>query len=378
MIPINVLAVEDGSIMNNDQMQDESLNEETEQSEVKSEFYEAKVIKVEEKPMEDQALLDQGFPDTMQIVTVKILKGPFTGEERKIDNINTGNAAYDLWVDRGDNVVLYAELSDDETEITDLYISDFIRWPYIRNLSILFILLLIVIGKWQGIKALISLGITGLAIIQFMLPLMLKGYSPILLAIIVCIFTTIGTVVIITGFTTKSFSTILGSLSGVLIAGFLSYIVGNAIKLTGLSAQEAQMLMYIPQGITFDFKGLLFAGIIIGALGAVMDVAMSISSAMEEIKNTKANISTKELVKSGLSVGKDIMGTMSNTLILAYTGSAIPLLLLFMAYETSFLKVINLDLIATEIIRALTGSIGLLSSIPITAVIYGLFQRKKA
>src|SRR5690606_9181679 len=112
-------------------------------------------------------------------------------------------------------------------------------------------------------------------------------------------------------------------------------IVGNAIHLTGLSAQESQMLMYIPQSIEFDFRGLLFAGIIIGALGAVMDVAMSISSAMEEIKGKNPNLDSKELVKSGLAVGKDVMGTMSNTLILAYTGSAVPLLLLFMAYESS-------------------------------------------
>ena len=138
-----------------------------------------------------------------------------------------------------------------------------------------------------------------------------------------------------------------------IIAGIISYGFGNIAKLTGLSAQEAQMLMFIPQGIEFDFKGLLFAGIIIGALGAVMDVAMSISSAMDEIRSNNTSIATKDLVRSGLVVGRDIMGTMSNTLILAYTGSAIPLLLLFIAYETSIVNVLNLDLIATEVVRPL-------------------------
>ena len=382
--PIVTLADENDSDIDENQQGDlldgtmeESDNFTEDTVELPTDFYEAKVLKIEERKLENADLEAQGFTDTVQIVTVKILDGKFKGQEKVIENMNTGNAAYDIWVDKGDKVLLYAELTEDQSEIENIFISDFVRWPNLRNLTLLFIILLILIGGWQGTKALVSLGITAFAIVQFMLPMMLKGHSPIILAILVCLFTTVVTIIIITGFSIKSLSTILGTLSGVLIAGVLSYIMGNIVHLTGLSAQEAQMLLYIPQGISFDFKGLLFAGIIIGALGAVMDVAMSISSAMDEIKNTNPSITVKELVQSGFTVGKDIMGTMSNTLILAYTGSAIPLLLLFMAYETSMLKVINLDLIATEIVRALTGSIGLLASIPITAIVYGVLQRKK-
>ena len=137
------------------------------------------------------------------------------------------------------------------------------------------------------------------------------------------------------------------------------------------------MLLYIPQGIQFEFKDLLFAGIILGALGAVMDVSVSIASAIEEIYKANRKLSQKELFLSGMNIGKDMMGTMSNTLILAYTGSSIPLLLLFMAYETSIVKIINLDIIATEIVRSLSGSIGLILTIPITAAVSAFLAKRE-
>ncbi len=149
---------------------------------------------------------------------------------------------------------------------------------------------------------------------------------------------TIVTIFVIGGINSKSIAAIIGTSSGVLIAGIIAYIVGSQVRLTGLSAEEATMLMYIPQGIDFDFRSLLFSGIILGALGAIMDVGMSISSSIEEIHNANQSLTTKELFNAGMNVGKDIMGTMTNTLILAYTGSSIPLLLLFMAYETSMIK----------------------------------------
>lgn len=376
MIPIQALAVEEfASEESQENLEEEPYTMENEDN--PTEFYQGRVLGVLEEAMDDPDMALQGFPETFQVVTVKILDGEFKGQEYTIDHMNTGNAAYDIWVEEGDKVVLFSELNEDATAIMDVYISDFVRWPSLRNLTLLFIVLLIVIGKWKGFKALIGLGVTALSVVYFLLPMMLEGHSPIVLAILVCVFSSVVSIIIVAGFSVKSFTAIFGTLSGVLIAGILSIIVGNAVKLTGLSAQESQMLIFIPQGVEFDFRGLLFAGIIIGALGAVMDVSMSISSAMDEIKNHNPAIYTKDLIKSGLNVGRDIMGTMSNTLILAYTGSAIPLLLLFMAYETSIINVLNMDLIATEVVRALTGSIGLIASIPVTALTYGLLRKRE-
>ena len=137
------------------------------------------------------------------------------------------------------------------------------------------------------------------------------------------------------------------------------------------------MLLYLPNNLTLEPKELLFAGIIWGSLGAVMDVGMSISSAIYELSINNKDLSFKELLNSGMNVGKDIMSTMSNTLILAYLGSALPLILLMMIFNQSNYKIINLDVIATEIVRSISGSIGLLFTIPITAILASYFMQQK-
>ncbi|MDZ7834898.1 MAG: YibE/F family protein [Alkalibacterium sp.] len=228
----------------------------------------------------------------------------------------------------------------------------------------------------ERLQTIITLSLTLVLLLKVLIPGLLAGYSPILLTIGISIIITVVTILFVGGNNIKSYSAIIGVLGGVLIAGLIAYVVGNQIRLTGISSQEAGMLMYIPQGVDFDFSGLLFAGIIMGALGAVMDVGMSIASAMEEIRAVDPSISTKKLILAGMNVGKDIMGTMANTLILAYIGSMIPLLLLFSAYQEPFISIINMDLIATEVIRALSGSIGLILSIPLTAITSGLLRDK--
>lgn len=199
----------------------------------------------------------------------------------------------------------------------------------------------------------------------------MAGHNPILVTVLTVSVVSAISFIIIGGPNRKTWAAILGTTGGVLTAGSVALLVGHAAHLTGFSQEEAMMLMYIPLDITLDIKGLLFAGIISGALGAVMDVTMSIASAMDEIKKTNPHIKRSRLVRAGMNVGRDIMGTMANTLILAYTGATIPLLLLFMAYETPLVKVINLDLIATEVVRAMAGSIGLIIAIPLTAAFAG-------
>jgi uncharacterized membrane protein len=226
---------------------------------------------------------------------------------------------------------------------------------------------LLVLGGLKGLKSFISLVVTGAAVFFIMLPLMLKGYSPIWVAVMVGAGSAAVTLVLVGGVGAKTLAAIIGTSGGVVAAGLLALLFGPAANLTGFASEEMHMLLYIPQNTDFDIRGILFAGMIIGALGAVMDVGMSVASAIQEIKNANPRMGTAALMRSGMNVGRDIMGTMSNTLILAYTGSAVPLLLLFMAYETPYLKIINLDLIATEVVRALTGSIGLILAIPITS-----------
>lgn len=329
-----------------------------------------KIVEIlEENELSNDDQMGENIKVIDQLVKVKILTGPFKGEIVICENNNSGNLAYDIILKEGQRVVL--ELDAEEDIIIDAYVTDYERDRFIYLLGIILILLILLIGRKQGLKAIVSLGLSIFIIAKVMLPYLLQGYNPLLLSIGTAAIVSFLTFLIIGGITRKSLAAMIGTVGGVAVAGLIALIIGKLAHLTGLSDHEAQMLIYIPQGIQFDFRGILLAGIIIGALGAVMDVGMSIASAMDEIKKQSGDISTVQLVRAGMNVGKDIMGTMSNTLVLAYTGSSIPLILLFMAYEAPFYKVVNMDLIATEMIRALVGSIGLVLAIPITALVSG-------
>lgn len=310
----------------------------------------------------------------MQKVKVEILSGEYKGSILDIENHLSDNEAYNIFVENGDKVVIMIDEYEDGYEV---YIADYYRFNYLLYLVLLAIILVILIGRFKGLKAVISLSLTVFAIVYILLPQILKGADPIPMSIIISIGITIITITLVGGINSKSLSAIIGTTFGVIIAGVISYIVGTKAHLTGLSAEEATMLIYIPQEVTFNFRSLMFSGIILGSLGAVMDVGMSISSSIEEIHNANRDLPIKSLFNAGMNVGKDIMGTMINTLVLAYAGTSIPLLLVFMAYETSLTKVFNLDVIATEIVRSLSGSIGLILTIPITALIASLLLKKK-
>jgi uncharacterized membrane protein len=199
-----------------------------------------------------------------------------------------------------------------------------------------------------------------------LLPASANGYNPLVIAAFICVAATAATTFTVAGFSRKAVAATLGTVGGVIIAGVSADLVIRSAPLTGLSTEEAQILRasMLNQPAEF-YSGLLAAGMLIGALGVIMDVAVSIASAAWEVAETDKTLSRSELYRRGMNVGRDIMGTMTNTLILAYAGSALPLLLL-MAQVPS-VKLINLDLVATEIASALTGSLGLVCTIPLTA-----------
>jgi uncharacterized membrane protein len=306
------------------------------------------------------------FSYDYQNVLIKILSGQYKGEYVSVENHLAENDVYSIEVENDDKVVLMIQEYDGER---DIYISDFSREGIIKVLVFAFLAILILIGKTKGFKSVMTITLTVVLIFKVLLPAILIGWNPLTTTIFIATVITLLTITAIAGFHKKSFAAILGTIIGVIIAGVISVTAAKMIKLTGLSSEEAVMLMYLPQNISLNFQNLLFSGILLGALGAVMDVAMSIASSIQEIHNANNDLSAYELFQSGMEVGKDMMGTMSNTLILAYTGSFIPLMLLFMAYSTPYTKLINMDIVATEIVRSLSGSIGLILTIPITATI---------
>lgn len=316
---------------------------------------------------------DDLFMDYQQ-VEIEILQGDHKGTIIIVDNYID---VYNMVVDKGYHVLLYLEEGEDGT-LNSAFILEIVRDRFLYALIGVFALLLLALGGFKGLKVILTLILTGLAVVFVLLPLTMRGYPPVLVSMGICIAVIFATLSIINGINKKSVSAIIGTSGGVLLAGAIALFVGSAARLTGMGNEFAQLLMYAPIPTPLDFRGLLFAGIILGAMGAIMDVSMSIASAMHEIERVKPDIPAKDLIRAGMNVGRDVMGTMSNTLILAYAGGSLHLMMLYAAYQVPFSEIINRDIIASEVLRAMAGSIGLLFVIPLTALVAAAFSRNKA
>lgn len=309
--------------------------------------------------------------DSVQRLEVKIIEGQFKGEiveaeyPLSLDFIGGQNNSL---LRAGDEVLMTLEL-DDNDNITSAVIYNPVREKSIIFLIILFAVIILSVGRLKGFKALVSLIFTVLAIVVILLPLLIKGRNPMLVTIGTSVVITGVTILLVGGFNKKSLAAILGTTGGVVAAGLIAQIIGYTAKLTGLGTEESQLLLYIPQNVSFNYRGLLFSGIILGALGACMDVGMSLSSAMFEIKEQNPELNRLQLISSGMNIGRDMMGTMANTLILAYVGGCLPLMMVLMAHNMPLSDIINQDGFASEVMRSLAGSIGLILTIPLTALV---------
>jgi len=371
--------VENEILLGNDVEKLDQKRKDYYQKTVKPEYevVKAKIIEIPlDETREDRKDIPLQSDRRYQHLKIRLISGLHKGEIYTVQNTIEMINPYKLIFKKNDKMLLRM-FENKEGKISSLQVYEKLREKYVYFAIIAFLILLGIIGGKNGIKSIISLIFTGVIIAFVLLPLILKGYNPIIVSTIICIITTIVTLILIVGKNRKAGSAILGTAFGLVISGIIVFIIGNASSLTGLGSEEAQMLAYIPRNINLDFKGILYAGILIGALGAIMDVTVSVSSSMWEVENAHPKIETKELIKSGLNVGRDIMGSMSNTLILAYSGSALHLMLLFNAFNLKFVEIVNMDVIASEIIRAIAGSIGLIMAIPLTAFVSGINRQYK-
>jgi len=313
--------------------------------------------------------------NTKQIVTLKILNGEFKGTEIVVDNMLTGNPAYDIKLSKGMKVILHSEVPSDaiiSPENIDFFIADIQRDRQIITYAGIFALLLLFIGKKKGLRSIVAIMST-VGVIALMIPAILNGFSPIFSAIIAGIISTIITIYLVGGRNNKSTSAIIGTSVSLILAGILSIFAIKFAHLTGFAGEESMFLYSVRPDI--NFTGILSASIIIASLGALMDTSVSIASTINEIHATDSSLSIRQLFKSGMNVGRDIIGTMSNTLILVYLGSSLPLVLL--ANNIDLNKFFNLNQVSTEILSALIGSIAILACVPLTAIITSLLVKKQ-
>ncbi|MGN0545399.1 MAG: YibE/F family protein [Acutalibacteraceae bacterium] len=269
-------------------------------------------------------------------------------------------------VKAGDKVNLVYEPNREGT--ADYYLSDFMRITPLVILCAFFFLLVLIFGRKKGLDTIISLVFTCMAVFVNLIPAILNGRNIYLWSIMTCVYITAMTLMLIEGMSIKSLAAGVGCVGGVLVAGALELLLRGSIKMTGVLDSEWLYLYNLHPEDPIDLKAVIFAMIIVGALGAVMDVAMSIASSLCEINEKSPDLPARELLKSGFSIGRDIMGTMANTLVLAYIGSSLCCMLLMVIYSNNVGQIINREQIAVEILQALSGSIGILAALPLTAV----------
>lgn len=355
------------------------INAPVEEREV--EYAVAKVRKVEEK----EELITEDNPDYTPLlgkeqkrVTQSIDLVITSGEKDifaktfTLENI-TANRPKDIRVKEGDKVAVQVVRSKATKEIRSMLITDYARttasWLYI----IIFAIALLAFGRKKGLKTIIGLVFTFAMIFYVLVPSILNGADPLLVAVGVVAVSTAVLLVVAMGWNKQALSAGLGTLGGTIVAALLGITFTHFSHITGFASEEAIVLYNFNPNL--NYGAILLAGVIIGAFGAVMDVAVSISSSLGEIRQHSNRIGFKELFASGMKVGKDIVGTMSDTLILAYVGAALPLILL-LAINSNTAFALNQDFIVDEIIRAIAGSLGLMAAIPITAYFAALFESK--
>ncbi len=305
-----------------------------------------------------------------QIVTVRILDGTFEGRETKGVNELVGSMELDTMFAPGDRALVTLDLSYNLEEIVATNVIDHYRIHIELILFLLFFFFLLLYAGWTGLKAFISFIITAAAIWKLLLPGFLKGYDPILISIGVVTLLTAMIVFLIGGISKKGLVAFLGAVSGVLVTGVLSIIFGHLFHIHGAVKPFSETLLYsgFPH---LDLSKIFLSGIFLASSGAVMDIAMDISASMHEVTQNHPEISTRKLIFSGLTVGRTVVGTMTTTLLLAYSGGFTAMLMVFIAQGTPLINVLNITYVSAEILHTLVGSFGLVFVAPLTALIGG-------
>jgi uncharacterized membrane protein len=331
-------------------------------------------------------LSDNAAPDSWtegrrigeQKLEVTVLTGKHKGAV--LEAANYVNAYYNVDAKFGTRVIVRLDYND-AGELYVVSIPNYDRSSVLIIALAAFAVFMILVGGKQGARALFGLVFTLLNLWLILIPLVLKGASPVLASILIAAYTSAGALLMLTGYTKKTLCAFLGCVGGVLTAGIFAWIITRLTPINGFNMSEAEELVIRASDSPMKISGLLVSGILLSALGALMDTSMSIVSALHEVYEQNPSISRKQIFRSGMNIGRDAMGTMANTLILAFVGSAFNLLILFQIYEYPLIQILNSDMIVIEILQGIAGSIGIIATTPfvsaLCAVIFQLKQKEK-
>lgn len=333
------------------------------------EFHQAKISQI----VSERVILDSFEGDLELVFKAVISSGPFQHREITITQIYDDAMVAQLYpLSIGDGVVLYRSVFDERIEWR---LVSFARSNLLGILVGLFLVLIILFGRWQGFNAIVSLGFTIFAVFFILVPAILANLNLYVITLVVALYIIIMSFILIGGITKKTIAASLGCMGGILVATLLAISFTSLMRMSGILSEDYVHLVFIQNDLPLNLTGILFVSIVVGSLGAVMDVAMSIASSLQELIDTAPSISVRQVIFSGMSIGKDIMGTMANTLILAYIGSSLPTILLMIIYAKPVNLLIHSEYMAAEVLQAVAGSLGILFAIPVTSILSALLHR---
>lgn len=325
----------------------------------------AEVISVDNSQLEQRGIVKTG----VQAVKLRVVNGEFKGKEFTSPNNLRGQLELDKMFSPKDKA--FVVIDHIGNRVTAVNIIDHYRLDIELILFIVFVGLLVGFAGWTGVKSVFSFVFTVLMIWKILIPLFLKGWNPIFVSLAVVSVLIAVTTFLVAGVNKKALVSFLGSISGILITCIFALIFGNAFKIHGAVVSFSETLLY--SGYAYlDLTKIFISGIFIASSGALMDVTMDISTAVYEVVLNKPDITRKEAIKSGFSVAKAVVGTMTTTLLLAYSGGYTAMLMVFMAQGTPIMNILNMTYVSSEILHTIVGSFGLVLVAPLTAVLAGV------
>ena len=335
-------------------------------------YEKARVISVIKENLEKEQISNRRYSG-IQELEVELLTGELKGEKVEVTNYITQK--HTVVAKEGKEIMVCVDRPSEDFYKVNIY--NYSRNNYIYIIVIIFFVIMVLIGRGKGFRSMIGLLFTFYSIIFFMIPFIYRGYSPIALSIIVSIISTIVTLFLLNGWSKKTIVATLATCVGVIISGVIFYFISNLLNISGFNLDEAESLILIAQNTGLKIRDILFSGILISSLGAVMDVAMSIASSIYEINELNRELDMKTIFKSGINIGRDMIGTMSNTLILAFAGTSLSTMLALYSYNTQFNQLMSSDFIAIEFAQSISGSIGIILAVPITSFISAYVYKRK-
>ena len=318
-----------------------------------------------------------GTSETSIVFNCEVLSGAKKGETITASQSVSDQGAFRVKaVEKGDRIILVnSAFQGADSSRNEYFFAEYARADAVFILLGVFAFLVILFGGKKGVSTLISLAFTCLAVIAVLVPAILAGKDIYIATAITCSYMVIMTLVIVNGYSAKTLSAILGCLGGIAVSALICFIMQKVIKLSGYLEEQDYFLVLMNPDI--DLKAIVYSSILIGAVGAVMDVAVDISSSLSEISRKIGYVPFSDMFASGIRIGRDIMGTMSNTLVLAYIGSSLCGVLLICSYKTSALNIFNAESIVVELLQAIVGSLGILFAIPVTAAVCSVIYNRK-